>query len=186
MPILRKQQLFASIEVILRRWREILRPAVRLTLICSLTLAPAASGLAAEPPAGKQETDSRLSKLRAFLNVHRSPLERFAPQFLAAADRYKLDWRLLPSLAMIESGGGRVYRHNNIFGWRSGRAAFRSVDQAIDYVASRFGESPIYRGRDTAGILRKYNPARSAYVRKVLAIMDSIAPVAVLQAAAAH
>ncbi|MGE0653322.1 MAG: hypothetical protein AB7P12_16495, partial [Alphaproteobacteria bacterium] len=102
---------------------------------------------------GAKPPDWRLSRLKQYFRSHRSPLEKVSENFVATADRYDLDWRLLPSLAVIESGGGKRYRRNNIFGWKSGRARFKSLDQAIDYVASRLAESPIYRGKSVSDLL---------------------------------
>jgi hypothetical protein len=81
---------------------------------------------------------------------------------------------LLPSISMVESSGGKYYSHGNVFGWNSGRARFRSISAGIHYVAAQFGNSSIYAGKDTHGILRMYNPARTAYPKKVIRFMEQV------------
>lgn len=119
--------------------------------------------------------DARCETLRTFFASQGSPLGASAQVFVEKADQYGLDWRLLPALAMVESGGGRHARRNNIFGWNSGRTRFSSVAAGIDYVASRLAHSPIYRGRTSREILRAYNPTRKQYPLRVIRFMESIA-----------
>jgi hypothetical protein len=106
-----------------------------------------------------------------------------AAEFVHAADANRLDWRLLPSISVIESGGGKAYRNNNIFGWNNGLEPFPSLRAGLNLVASRLGHSPLYRNRDLAGKLRIYNPDES-YAGKVLDVMNRISPRVNLQQAA--
>lgn len=132
----------------------------------------AQSGAAGLAPAG----DARKEALTRFFDKHQSKLTRYVDEFLAAADRHQLDWRLLPGLAMIESSGGKYYQHGNIFGWDSGRTHFSSIEACIQHVARRLAESPVYRGKSVTGILTTYNPARKDYALKVLEKMRELAP----------
>src|ERR1041384_5421 len=79
-------------------------------------------------PQGPREPDyrrdPRFEILTSFFQKWNCPAMHYARQFLAAADRYDLDWRLLPSLSFIESSGGKVAKNNNFFGWDSGKAQF--------------------------------------------------------------
>jgi len=47
--------------------------------------------------------DSRTELLRQFFARYHSPLEPFAAEFVKKAEEYKLDFRLLPAIAMQES-----------------------------------------------------------------------------------
>lgn len=114
--------------------------------------------------------------LRNFFQRYESPLAKIAHVFLRAADAHRLDWRLLPALAIVETGGGKHGTPSNVFGWNSGRTRFASVEAGIHFVASRFAQSPIYAGRTALGILQKYNPARKTYPPKVVTIMQEITP----------
>ena len=128
---------------------------------------------AARPP-NPCPADNRCDALVKFFKKYSSPLGKYAGDFLLAADKHHLDWRLLPSISMVESSGGKYYSYGNVFGWNSGRARFRSISAGIHYVAAQFGNSSIYSGKDTLGILRQYNPARSAYPKKVMLYIDQI------------
>jgi len=94
-------------------------------------------------PALECATDDRCRTLQSFFSRQRSPLESVAAVFIATADEYQLDWRLLPAIAMVETGGGRNGRRNNVFGWNSGRTRFATVTAGIEFVASRLAHSPI-------------------------------------------
>ena len=65
--------------------------------------------------------DPRLRRLEEFFAKRDCPLRAAAADFLIAADQNALDWRLLPSISMVESSGGKDYRNNNVFGWNSCR-----------------------------------------------------------------
>lgn len=121
--------------------------------------------------------DPRVSRLVRYFSRLNCPVSNLARVFVKAADDNHLDWRLLPSISVIESGGGKAYRNNNIFGWDSGLQAFSSISSGIEIVASRLGHSPLYRDRDSVGKLRVYNPNES-YVHDVVTVMNRISPVA--------
>src|SRR5262245_247437 len=91
--------------------------------------------------------DPRLQALRKFFHRGECPAEHLAPVFLEAADAYALDWRLLPSLSFVETTGGKAARNNNLFGWESGKAKFRSAAAAIHRVGYVLGNSDAYRGK---------------------------------------
>lgn len=129
------------------------------------------------PVVEQREEDPRLARLRDFFQRHSSPAEALAPEFLAAADRHNLDWRLLPSIALVESGGGKVCRNNNILGWANGDYQFSSVRDGIHAVASRLKNSKLYRDKSIHGILRTYNGTQE-YSLKVLAVMERLGPLA--------
>lgn len=98
-----------------------------------------------------------------------------AQDFVRAADENHLDWRLLPSIAVIESGGGKAYRNNNIFGWNRGQQSFATIQSGLELVAFKLGRSPLYRRHDSLGKLRIYNENED-YADSVLAVMNRICP----------
>jgi len=117
--------------------------------------------------------DHRLQRLHHFFNKHRSPLRDLAIELLIAADQNGLDWRLLPSISIVESGGGKACRNNNVFGWRSGEQRFPSVTAGIQHVAERLANSKIYKGKDIAGKLNAYNPV-PGYQLRIEAVMRAL------------
>lgn len=119
--------------------------------------------------------DPRLARLQQFFAVRGCPLWEAAADFVATADRYALDWRLLPSISMIESSGGKDYRNNNVFGWASAEAGFSSVSEGIHYVAAQLAFGDRYKNKTLDGKLRTYNP-NPAYPGKVKAVMQTLGP----------
>jgi len=117
---------------------------------------PVSDPYAAAPPC---RPDTRVARLESFFATYRSPVAPLAADFIAAADQHDLDWRLLPSIAMVESSGGKYFANNNIFGWDSCRTGFASVREGIYFVAARLANSELYRGKGPQQILRTYNPA---------------------------
>ena len=110
-----------------------------------------------------RKSDIREAILRRFLRENRSPVEGYAGTFIQEADAHKLDWRLLPSLAIVESGAGKHERKNNLFGWNNGASRFQSATEAIHHVAEALAEARPYRGKTTSGKLAAYksNPRLS-------------------------
>lgn len=123
--------------------------------------------------------DPRTVRLVKFFSKLQCPVVNLADDFVHAADDNHLDWRLLPSISVIESGGGKAYKNNNIFGWNS-LQLFPTIRAGINTVAFKLGKSPLYRNRDSAEKLRIYNPDEH-YAESVLTVMNRISPVAELK-----
>jgi len=127
------------------------------------------------PPADYRE-DPRLQSLRSFFGKGNCPAKEFAEAFLQAADKYDLDWRLLPSLSWVESTGGKLARNNNFFGWDSGKAEFTSVTAGIHAVGYRLANSSLYKNKGLDELLATYNPDVE-YAPRVKAVMRRISAV---------
>jgi hypothetical protein len=123
----------------------------------------------------RYQKDPRLEALESFFVTYDCPIRGLASDFLMAADRNELDWRLLPSISFVESGAGKEYGRNNIFGWDNGRQKFNSIRQGIHHVADQLGRSKLYRLKDTDQILRLYNP-NTGYATLVKSVMRLIGP----------
>jgi hypothetical protein len=118
--------------------------------------------------------DARVGAVRGFFERAGCPAREYSQVFLAAADNYQLDWRLLPSISFVESTGGKAAPHNNIFGWDNGRSRFSSPTAAIWGVAYQLGQSKLYRDRSLNQLLAIYNP-NPGYAARVKSIMSQIA-----------
>jgi hypothetical protein len=151
-----------------------------VVIVAGFLGAAAATGYADHDPATDRKPDVRESVLRKFLQDASCPVAKYAATFIAEADSYHLDWRLLPSLAIVESGGGQRDRRNNIFGWANGASRFSSAAEAIHHVAEALAEARPYRGKDLKGKLAAYNPSPD-YLRVVTGVMRRISPVAVAE-----
>lgn len=141
----------------------------------------------AEPDVTKtsKKFDLRESILRRFLNNHHCPEAPYAPVFVKEADTHGLDWRLLPSLSIVESGGGKYARGNNLFGWANGKSTFDSIGEAIHHVAEALSYGRAYRGKNLAAKLATYNH-RTDYKDMVMSIMRQISATPELQSAQAE
>jgi hypothetical protein len=124
--------------------------------------------------------DPRTIRLRRFLSKLHCPVATLSEDFVQAADDNQLDWRLLPSIAVIESSGGKAYKNNNIFGWRKGDEVFPTIRAGLNHVAYKLGRSPLYRSRSSLAKLRLYNP-NEEYPGNVMAVMNRISPLADLR-----
>lgn len=145
-----------------------------LLLVAGLLAAPAAVSVQQyKPTAPVKQRDPRLSLLEKFFGDRSSPLRDSARDFLIAADQNHLDWRLLPSISIIESSGGKASSGNNVFGWGSAKAKFPSVRAGIHYVAAQLGRSKTYKGKNLDGKLQTYNPV-PFYPQRVKAVMRAI------------
>ena len=123
--------------------------------------------------------DPRLNALRKFFLKLHCPLASAAELFVAEADSHDLDWRLLPSLAVIETGGGRIASGNNIFGWNNGHASFPTLGAAIHQVAKTLANGSAYKNKSLLALLRTYNPVKG-YAERVHLMMTQIAPLSAL------
>ena len=96
-------------------------------------------------------SDTRVVAINRFLVDHGSPMAPYAETFVAAADDSGLDWRLIVSIAGVESAFGRLIPYNsyNAWGWRGGPGGdfsnFTSWIDGIQYVTSQVAEG---YGRD--------------------------------------
>lgn len=100
--------------------------------------------------------DSRTVIVDNFLARHGSPMSGLGTVFVSTADKYGLDYRLLPAIAFQESTLGKFIPRNshNAWGWaiytgaQSG-AKFKNWQQAIDVVAQGLKYDYIDRGLHT-------------------------------------
>lgn len=78
-------------------------------------------------------------------------LEPYSHYMVEVADKYGIDYRLIPAIAMKESGGGNKARSGsfNAWGFENGRTNFDSWEQAIDIVGKTLKERYIARGLNT-------------------------------------
>jgi hypothetical protein len=149
----------------MRRWNlEILAATVLLLATPSL------SGLSADA-----KIDPRAARLHEYLEQRDLPVKTYVEDFVRAADQNALDWRLLPSISIVESTGGKHFKNNNVFGWANGDKRFGSVRHGIYRVAHHLGHSRHYRGKTIAAKLATYN-TNPEYRLKVLRLMDQIGP----------
>lgn len=124
-------------------------------------------------------TDDRVDRLSAFLDKYHSPLSEYADTFILVADKYNLDWRLLPAITGVESTFGRFIPRGsyNAYGWNRGDYYFNSWEHSIDYIGMRLSEKYMAQGLTTPSkIASKYAPDSTTWastVNKFISQIDS-------------
>lgn len=148
-----------------------------LAIFAGVVSVPAPGSLHAEraPTSQRRQADTRLERLKAFFGKFNCPAKEYSGDFIVAAERYDLDWRLLPSISYLESEGGKTAKNNNLFGWDCGRASFSSAVAGIHEVGRRLARSNRYRSKNLDQLLATYNPVGD-YAQKVKSVMQRIAP----------
>lgn len=94
--------------------------------------------------------DNRVLKVSKFLQNQNSPLVHFAPDFVASADKYQIDYRLLVAISGTESTFGKYYIYGtyNAYGWGVGKIQFKSWPDGIDKISKSLKEKYINKGAD--------------------------------------
>ena len=151
-----------------------MRRLLSSVVFAGMVAVPVAVAPLTDEPQTEYKKDPRFAKLQAFFSKADCPAEDYAEAFLDAADRYELDWRLLPSLSYVESSGGKFLKHNNLFGW--GDVKFPTPIAGIHAVGYRLANSILYRDKDLDALLSTYNPV-AGYPQLVKSVMRRIAPV---------
>ena len=127
----------------------------------------------------------RVGKIRSYYARYDLPLQHEAENFVAAADKYDIDWRLVAAIGFIESTGGKFACSTadySAFGWGSCKIDFDSYTDSIDVISMNLGghnpnTAKYYAGKDVKGILNMYNPntIRDNYDGMVMEQMEIIA-----------
>ncbi len=131
--------------------------------------------------------ETRANLIDAYFAKHDSALEGYGMKMVLAADKYGIDWRLLPTIAMLESTGGNHPCKNdpeNFAGWNGCKSdRFESIDQAIEVISMNLGGySPSteahYNGKSIKQIINAYNPPSIApnYFKHAMMVMNEISP----------
>ena len=111
--------------------------------------------------------DARIEIVRQFFEKYKSPLEPFAKNVVEDADKYGLDYRLLPAIAMQESNLCQKIIADSYNCWGFGIygekiTRFQSYPEAIDTVTKTLVKNYIAGGLDTPEeIMSKYTPSNN-------------------------
>jgi hypothetical protein len=98
--------------------------------------------------------EDRVEALESFFDALNSPLKANAGTFVDVADKYNMDYKLLPAISCMESSCGRFLIEGsfNPFGWGiygDNAIYFESYDEAIETVAKGINENYIAKGLNT-------------------------------------
>ncbi len=109
--------------------------------------------------------DARIEMIKQFFTKYKSPLEPYAQNIVEDADKYGLDYRLLPAIAMQESNLCQKIITDSFNCWGFGIygkkvTRFESFPEAIDIVSKTLANNYIAGGLNTPEeIMRKYTPS---------------------------
>ena len=135
-----------------------MRKGLIILIVAFLSLLPSqatsrVTTVMAQSPAPLVETkelDKRAKILASYLASHNSPMQYHAQDFIDAADKYALDWKMLPAIAGVESTFGKFIPGGyNAYGWGvygTNRIYFASWTEGIFSVAKGLRENYLNHG----------------------------------------
>ncbi|MBP7859808.1 hypothetical protein KA001_02535 [Patescibacteria group bacterium] len=118
--------------------------------------------------------DSRADKIKKVLEKHDSPIAHLSDFFVEMADKYSIDWRLVPAIGFCEGSAGKRIPEGsfNTWGWaasekdledKSGAYNLGSWEKAIETVTKGLKKGYIDKGLITPNdIMYKYAPQSPA------------------------
>jgi len=127
--------------------------------------------------ASSQTVDIRPRQLEDFLNSYDSPMATYSGYLVKMADKYNIDWRLVPAITGVESTFGKNIPYNsyNAYGWNNGNTSFGSWEESIEVVSRSLGEKYYGRGLNTPyKIAPVYCPPSKVWAGKVVSFMQKI------------
>jgi len=119
-------------------------------------------------------TDKRVIQIKKYLSKRNSPLAGYAQDFVDAADKYKIDYRIVAAISIIESGGGKnTFRPYNAWGW--GKSGFANWKEGIYAVSKGLGKY-YSNGLTTPKLISKSYcpPSADAWASKAEYVMNQI------------
>jgi hypothetical protein len=115
---------------------------------------------------GSKKID-RKAVLEAFFEKYNSPLKKNTDTFIEVADKYGIDYRLIPAISCMESTCGKflIEGSYNPFGWGiygDNAIYFKNYDEAIKTVGEGLNEGYFVKGFNTVEkIAPIYTPPNS-------------------------
>ncbi len=128
-----------------------------------------------------EDIDARVEAVEDFLSYYKSALTPFADEIVAIADKYELDYRLLPAIAMQESTLCKKAPKNSYNCWGFGIygkkvTRFDNYNDAIEAVTKTLATKYKAIGLETPEqIMSKYNPVSTGtWAQGVSGYMDRL------------
>lgn len=126
--------------------------------------------------------DARLVAVKAFFKKYNSDLFPYADEVISSADKYGLDFRLIPAIAMQESNLCKKAPKDSYNCWGFGIYAtkvttFKNYAEAIDTVTKTLAKQYKANGLETPEqIMTRYTPgSNGSWARGVNQFMNQLA-----------
>ena len=132
-----------------------------------------------KPKIETRKLDQRAKVLADYLSKHNSPLQNHSQDLIDAADQYGLDWKLIPSIAGVESTFGKFIPGGyNAYGWAiytpDSRYGFKSWKDGIFTVSKGLKEGYVDKGLITPQTMNKTYAASPYWGGKVTFFMNDL------------
>lgn len=116
----------------------------------------------------------QIDRIYNYLSARNSPLAEYAEEFVRAADYYGIDYRLVASISIVESNGGKkCFRNYNAWGW--GKMHFANWIDGIWTVSEGLGEYYALGLTSPDSISMSYcPPSHDSWAYKVNTVMYDI------------
>jgi len=101
-----------------------------------------------------EQRDGRVENVRNFLSLYQSALAQYSDIIVQTADKYHIDYKLIPAIAMQESTGCKLIPINSYNCWGFGIygthvTRFSSYPEAIDVISMAISQHYVDKGLDT-------------------------------------
>lgn len=126
-----------------------------------------------------QTEDIQDTRAKAIENVFKrydSPLVDEAKLYVTYADKYQIDWKLLPSISGLESTFGRFMMpgSHNAYGWGGGHIYFSSWEEGIDNISASLKTRYYDRGANTVETIGPIYAEAKDWAPRVTFFMNQI------------
>lgn len=118
---------------------------ILVAFLLAISITPSAHAEETQAPSARLTTDSSIEHQKSDIRVvalenifkkYNSPLVTQAQTYVKYADKYNVDWKLLPAISGLESSFG-VYllpETHNAYGWGGGYIYFKDWEDGIDTI----------------------------------------------------
>lgn len=136
----------------------------------------ASSALLAQAGKNASPADMRSKALENVFKRHNSPLVGEAATYVRLADKYNVDWKLLPSISGLESSFGLHLMPNsyNAYGWGGGYIYFNSWEDGIDKILSSLKKNYYDKGANTVYSIAPIYAESPTWAPRVTRFMNEI------------
>lgn len=95
--------------------------------------------------------------------------------YVSNAELNNLDYRILPSISIIESQCGKRYPRDthNIWGWNSADSGFPSLSDGVAFISDKLAYGHYYKGKSLERKLNAYCP-NPTYPDRIKFLMNQI------------